>query len=444
MDNAQILVMAPTGRAAIGAKGVTLHSKEGLSLPTTNISSKEKNSLNSLSLARFQHKMENIIGILVDEFSMIHQTNFAWIDIRLREAFPTKSNLPFGGCPIAFCGDPGQIPPVGGLSMWCNKTSKGGPLRGLAKSGYDLWMGIKTVIKLTQPVRQTNNTEEGKWFGEMLLRLRDGQCINTDWERLNQKCAQQNIPQARIDAFNSPSTIWLFNTNKDNTNHNKKMISILNQPILRINARHDQSPKSKEKSSSFTRNLLPFIYVAKGAKVMLWWNINSSVGLVNGSTGIVIDWIFEQGTKPPDLPAVIIIEFDDYHGPPFFSEPNRAKWVPILPEKYQWPSNTLEEDTHFREQFPISLAWGLTVWKSQGMTIKSPLAYDLGKSEPEAGLTYVACSRMTNVNNLYIDKGCSKERLTTVISKNKKMVMRLAEDKRQEELHKTTNQLFIN
>ena len=95
MDNAQILVVDPTGRAAIGAKGVTLHSKEGLSLPMTNISSKEKNILKSFSLARFQLKMANIIGILVDEFSMIHQTNFAWIDIRLKEAFPRKNNEPF-------------------------------------------------------------------------------------------------------------------------------------------------------------------------------------------------------------------------------------------------------------------------------------------------------------------------------------------------------------
>ena len=50
---------------------------------------------------------------------------------------------------------------------------------------------------------------------------------------------------------------------------------------------------------------------------------------------------------------------------------------------------------------------GVTVWKAQGMTITTKLGYNLGTTEPEAGLTYVALSRMTEIANLYIDAGCS-------------------------------------
>ena len=358
----------------------------------------------------------------------------AWSDIRLREAFPLLQgavDLPFGGLPIAWCGDPGQLPPVGGLSPWCPRTTDNKQITGLALKGYYLWKAIKNVIMLKQIRRQTG------WFGQMLLRLRDGKCTKEDWTTLNLKCAQQNLSQERINEFISPNSIWLFNTNADNHKHNAKMIQQLHKPILRINAHHDVA-KSKEKTTQFCRNMPPFVFIASGAKVMLWWNLNSKVGLVNGSTGVVKDWLYAEGEKAPSLPESIIIEFTDYTGPPFFSGAGREKWVPLTPETYKWPGYELNAEDHYRKQYPISLAWGLTVWKSQGMTINTILSYNLGDKEPEAGLTYVALSRMTDVNNLYIDKGCSLERLTTTIAKNKKMAVRLCEDVRLENLHAAT------
>lgn len=49
-----------------------------------------------------------------------------------------------------------------------------------------------------------------------------------------------------------------------------------------------------------------------------------------------------------------------------------------------------DEDDHFRKEFPICLAWALTTWKSQGLTIKGLLSVKLGDSEKEHGLTFVA------------------------------------------------------
>jgi hypothetical protein len=83
---------------------------------------------------------------------------------------------------------------------------------------------------------------------------------------------------------------------------------------------------------------------------MLLWNVNISLGLVNGSTGHVIGFIYEEGKKAPDLPYAIIIQFDDYKGPPFFSsigckqykniseDPDIEEWVLIsLPDiKDKW------------------------------------------------------------------------------------------------------------
>jgi hypothetical protein len=76
------------------------------------------------------------------------------------------------------------------------------------------------------------------------------------------------------------------------------------------------------------------------------------------------------------------------------------------------------------------------------MTIREKVAYDLGKSEKEAGLTYVALSRITDVNNLLINNGCSFDRLTSTISKNKKLINRLKEDERLKELTIRTCNFF--
>ena len=68
----KIKVMAPTGRAAMASKGVTLHSREGLSIPTTNITDVERNMLSSQSLLNLQTRMKNVIGVIIDEYSMVN------------------------------------------------------------------------------------------------------------------------------------------------------------------------------------------------------------------------------------------------------------------------------------------------------------------------------------------------------------------------------------
>ncbi len=75
--------------------------------------------------------------------------------------------------------------------------------------------------------------------------------------------------------------------------------------------------------------------------------------------------------------------------------PPRIKWVPILASEYKWGTSVNDEDpSHSRKQFPICLAWALTVWKAQGMTIKGLVRFLLGDKEKQYGLTYVGMSRV--------------------------------------------------
>ena len=94
--------------------------------------------------------------------------------------------------------------------------------------------------------------------------------------------------------------------------------------------------------------------------------VNLSSGLVNGSTGIIVDFIYTN-TVPPEFSAFLIIDFPNYTCPAFFNAEDRKTWVPLPPSTAEWYAENSVK--HSRTQFPIQLAWALTTWKAQGMTI---------------------------------------------------------------------------
>jgi len=79
---------------------------------------------------------------------------------------------------------------------------------------------------------------------------------------------------------------------------------------------------------------------------------------------------------------------------------------------------------------PLKLAWAWTIWKVQGQTVDGKVVVDLGPTEKEHGLSYVAFSRVRRFQDLGVLGGCTLERLTTKISGQKKLKNRLEEDAR--------------
>ena len=294
------------------------------------------------------------------------------------------------------------------------------PIGGIVREGHLLYMGINAVCNLTECVRQRGV------YMEILLRLRNGETTENDWNVLMENCTNNNLTPEQIARFHSSETIWLFNTNKENHIHNIKQLKSLNQPIILMKAEHD-CVSSIGKAPDAAKKLSSTLYLAINAKIMLLWNVNLSSGLVNGSTGTIKDFIFVEGQKAPELPANIVIEFDDYINPKYFTTPGQEKWVPIEPETAKWGGQS--EEDHFRKQFPITLAYALTVWKCQGLTIKGLVAVSLGDSEKEHGLSFVALSRATDIKNVYLGNGCSLQRLTK-IKDGAKFIGRIPEDAR--------------
>jgi ATP-dependent DNA helicase PIF1 len=155
---------------------------------------------------------------------------------------------------------------------------------------------------------------------------------------------------------------------------------------------------------------------------MLTMNLWPSVGLCNGATGTIIDFIYQVEQQPPHLPIAVIVQFDDYNGPSISDTLHSC--VPICPVTV---SAQLSEGVHERQQLPLRLAYALTIHKSQGLTL--PKAWvDIGKSEKTPGISYVAISRVKTLTSCVIEP-MTFERLTSMKS-SANLKYRLVEEKR--------------
>ena len=170
----------------------------------------------------------------------------------------------------------------------------------------------------------------------------------------------------------------------------------------------------------------PVFYVAKDAAVMLTSNLWPSVGLCNGATGCVVDIIYKQGHKPPDLPITIKVKFDDYTGNSISD--SILSCVPICPIT---ASTNSAGKMHERQQLPLRLCCAMTIHKSQGLTLQKAWI-ELGPSESVLGITYVALSSVRTLYSCVIES-MSLERLQS-IRNSKKFHYRTLECARLKEL----------
>ena len=149
--------------------------------------------------------------------------------------------------------------------------------------------------------------------------------------------------------------------------------------------------------------------------------------------GTIKDIIFSESHKATMLPIAIIVQFDDdYLGPSFCKDTPNC--VPIFPVTSS--SNALGNNFE-RVQFPLKLAWSMTIHKSQGLTLKK-CWIDLGSTEKVAGLTYVALSRVCKLSDTVIEP-LTFERLHA-LKKTSNYKYRLLEESRLEQLAQHTLQ----
>ncbi|KAL9954795.1 hypothetical protein ACROYT_G042374 [Oculina patagonica] len=190
------------------------------------------------------------------------------------------------------------------------------------------------------------------------------------------------------------------------------------------------SDLAKKANPDEIAGLEPCIFLAKGAHVMLTMNLWTEVGLCNGITGIVLDFIYADNQQPPDLPQAVIVKFDNYTGPSISD--SISSCVPICPITVNSQSI---DGLHERQQLLLTLAWAITLHKSQGLTL--PKAWmEIGQTEISAGISYVTISRVRTLSSCIIEP-MTFERLKS-LKKSANLKFRLDEEKNLDKLAKET------
>jgi ATP-dependent DNA helicase PIF1 len=367
---------------------------------------------------------------------MLHQKQLGFMDKRLRQI--KGNNTPFGGIIMVLIGDTGQLPAVLGRVLWDQTPTT----NEYDSHGRFLYFNyFKTVIHLTENKRIVNNPE-AIYYDQFLTRLRDGECTYDDFQTIRTRCSRNSMTRTEWQerGFTGDNVVRLFTTNKEVNKENEKRLKALNKPIVRIDAENSNSNAKKTSSERF-HGLRNVLYLAVSAKVVLESNICPEVGLANGSTGTIKDIVYDDDKLAPNLPAYCWVEMDDYSGPTFFqNSPERRKWVPIAPisvtDSSKKDGNTRVQLT--RTMLPLRCAWAWTIWKAQGQTILGKVILVLGSKEKEHGLTYVGFSRTRRLEDVGLDGGISLDRITTKIKDQKKLKVRLREDRRLDALERET------
>ena len=250
-------VTATTGKAAYNIRGVTVHSL--LKLP---IGSRGNKDLTGQSLCRLQESVSNIGYIIIDEYSMLGQVTFGWIDNRCKQATGYNDKV-FRGKSLIFTGDPGHLPPVADKPLYHAKPSSA-----VGEQEYQAYhMFDKVLTKLTVNQRVQGLTPEQVQFRDLLLQFHKGESTVDDWKLLLTR-----QPSNVVNLCDFEDATRLFYINEQVANNSHEQLTKFEHPVAHINAHHS-SALAKKISSDDMSGLEPVVFLAGGARVMLTMNL---------------------------------------------------------------------------------------------------------------------------------------------------------------------------
>ncbi|MFS0734665.1 AAA family ATPase [Microbacterium sp. 1P10UB] len=380
----QIAVCAPTGVAALNVEGQTIHSL--FRLPIGLIAGGE------LDQSDATRKILNAIDTLViDEISMVNADLMDGIDRALRQARGRRAE-PFGGVQIVMFGDPYQLAPVPprgdemryirdhyrsfwffDAKVWAGEVAADG-LVDLGRHGAQLH-----IRELVDIHRQSDPR-----FKAMLNAVRYGRVTADIAQVLNDTGARR--PPEPVEG--ETPIITLATRNDIVTSINRRHLEAL--PGRAQTATAEISGDFGRGDAAYPADL--DLQLKVGAQVMFLRNDASNFGepprWVNGTIGTVTR--IAGGT--------VRVEVD---GETHEVEP--AVWERFR-YAYDATSKSLSRDIVAEfTQFPLRLAWAVTIHKSQGKTYERAVV-DLGSGAFAPGQTYVALSRLTSLDGLYLSR----------------------------------------
>jgi hypothetical protein len=414
--NDKVKRATPTASSALLIQGETYHS-------LFNISGLEYHTLPIERLKNAQQEFEKITTVILDEYGMIGQLHFGFLDRRLRE-ISGRHDAIMGGYTVLLFGDIYQIPPVLQNLLYDTKLKTIHDV-----TGYEAFLSFDVVVELTENMRQQKNMDlDQNKFIDLLPRFKLGDCSIEDWKFLNDR----KVSLDNYAKFETSTRI--FSKVVETVRHNFIKLNNLKTPIVKLQS-GNMPPEAKNLDDEMFNGMPNTSYIAINANIIYLFNTWKKASLVNGAKGIVKDIIYPENCSEHSQPEILIICFDKWNGPQFFKDNERKNWIPIIKiSQYNYKYRMT------RSGFPIMLGYAVTAHRVQGLTLDTGVI-DFGKSEFALGISYVALSRFKSINNLLIN-GHSYDRITTQIKKHAQYSKREQEEQRLQTLKMKTFKRF--
>lgn len=386
-----IIKVAPTGKAASIIDGLTLHSAFHFKFGN------DFASLSDKLRDEMRKSLEKLQIVIIDEMSMMKSDLLYQLNLRLQEIKQNQDY--FGGIAVLLFGDLLQLRPVQANFIFEVPKCK----------QFQLSHEINPLWDLFQPFELLHNHRQGgdKTYADILNRVRFGK----------QTAEDVAVLQSKVTSEFPPNAMYVFGTRSAVDELNMQKLTALPEKPETLKAIHihphkkDYRPFISDKDG--TVNDTPFLdelNLKLNARVMLTFNVDTSDGLTNGTTGTVTGFV---RNKEGHI-VFILVRFDE----PKFGEQMRAKYrhilqtagdpsaTPISKVSFEYSLGKVKRQHTAKAkviQFPLVLAWAITAHKFQGQTVKVPntLVADLG-SVFDGGQAYVMLGRVQNIDQLYL------------------------------------------
>ena len=356
------VVLAPTGIAALNVKGQTIHSFFGFPPKLFDKSDIKKR--------RNRRLYKNIEVLIIDEISMVRADLLDNIDYFLR--LNRENPMPFGGLQLVCFGDLFQLPPVIASDVESNlfKLQYDSPYffsAQIFQEGFQMEM-----LELRKVYRQNN-----RHFLRLLDAIRLNQIDRDDLEDINDRF----LPDFETEDFYITLSARNATVNAINEKELKRI------PL-------DEKLYQATVSGTFNPKLYPaeaILRLKLNAQVMFIKN-DPTRKFVNGTIGKVVK-------LESDSITVMVEEGQKKHR---YVEVEQMDWEVLRYKASTDDPNKIESEVLGTfKQFPLRLAWAITIHKSQGKTFDKVII-DMGKGAFEYGQTYVALSRCRTLNGIVL------------------------------------------
>ena len=376
----RIAILAPTGVAALNVGGQTIHS---FCRFKPDITPEKVEKLSGVSFATV-NMYKNLDVIVIDEISMVRADLLDCLDrfMRLNGRDP---ETPFGGAQMVFVGDLYQLPPV-------VSGDEEEIFAGHYKTPYFFSSRVFSGMEMKFVELKSYYRHSDPKFIDLLNSIRDGAASEGDLELINTRYdASSVLPSASLLYI----TLTATNSTADNINN----IHLGEIRATRYSYRAAITGK-------FRKGAYPadeVLYLKEGAQVMML-NNDSKKRWVNGSLGRVLS--IEKGIEE----GAITVQLED------------GSRVQVSP--HTWETSKLSYDNVGKKlvstgtgsftQYPLMLAWAVTIHKSQGKTFDH-VVIDIGEGTFAHGQLYVALSRCTSLEGIVLKKRLQMRHIITDI-----------------------------